>query len=231
MTPTQQVLIRLAYRWPRRNPLKARLERQGRTDWLEIGGFGFDQGFRCMGITDPADISEQHRDRYTKLNLLEQPEAVADHEAAYDLIRMQHVFEHFGPEDGVDVLRMCARMLKPGGYLLMTTPDLALSVNAYRQRFRWILPNVKKYHRSRIPDDAPPCFNFSMIAHQYGYSRIDHDGEQHCWCYDYEGLAYQVNRAGGFAKPRRLGLLHPLASIPFTHNRAGQEVCILAQRA
>jgi predicted SAM-dependent methyltransferase len=231
VTPWQQFLVRLARRWPRPNTLEKRLRAEGRTEWLEIGGKKFEQGFFCIGIGEPEDVPSQHRDRYRKLDILAPDAPLQEFEGRFDLVRMQHVFEHFSPEDGLDVLRVCHRMLKPGGYLLMSTPDLAIYVRAYRQRYRWAPPSVLRYYETRIPADAPPSFLFSMVAHQYGYSRLDHRGEQHCWCYDYEGLEYQVKRAGGFDEIRRLGLLHHLTSYPFTHNRMGREVCLLARKA
>lgn len=195
--------MRLARRWPRPNPLEKRLRAEGRTDWLEIGGQAFEQGFFCIGISEPDSVPEKYRERYQKLDILSKDAPLEQHENRYDLIRMQHVFEHFSPEDGQDVLRVCRRMLKSGGYLLMTTPDLEIFVQAYRQGFRWAPRTVLRYHQSRIPADAPPCFNFSMMAHQYGYSRLEHRGEQHCWCYDYKGLEYQVKSVGGFNSVQR----------------------------
>jgi hypothetical protein len=208
-----------------------RLKAEGCTSWLEIGGKGVEQRFFCIRIGDPESVPERFRDRCQKLGTLSEDAPLEEHETRYDLIRMQHVFEHFGPEDGRDMLRAYRRMPTPVGYLPMTTPDLAILAQVYRKRRRWAFPRVLRYRQLRIPADAPSRYTLSMIARQYGDSRLDHLGEQRCRCDVFKGLAHKVRSVGGFDRVRRLGLLHRLASHPFTHTRMGQEVCLLARKA
>jgi SAM-dependent methyltransferase len=50
--------------------------------------------------------------------------SVADIEGKYDLIYMFELIEHLSVEDGFGLLRKCAGLLKPGGRILIGTPNL-----------------------------------------------------------------------------------------------------------
>ncbi|MEM6489287.1 MAG: class I SAM-dependent methyltransferase [Pseudomonadota bacterium] len=231
MTPWRRLLVPLARRWPKRQTLEQKLRAEARTQWLDIGGIDVARGFDCVGLADPETVPHEQRCRYVQCDVLRDETPIAARQGHYDLVRLQHVFEHFSFEDGRDLLAVVRRLLAPGGYLLMTVPDLRAFIAGYRWGFRFAPEQTMTFQRSRIPEDAPASFRFSMYAHQYGYSRLTHNGEQHAWCYDFEGLAYQVRAVGGFDRVQRLGLFHPLASIPFTHNRPAIEVCLLARKA
>ncbi len=51
----------------------------------------------------------------------------------FDFIRMQHVFEHFTFEEADIVLNNCALLLKKGGFLLISIPDLDIFIKLYRK--------------------------------------------------------------------------------------------------
>ena len=134
---------------------------------------------------------------------------------------MQHVFEHFSPEDGLTVLNNCASLLNPEGYLLISTPDLKKYIGFYltdqiRNNYEWALNRIKK--------ESPNSFYFSVFTHS-----VKH--ERHEWCYDAEGLIYQINRTKKFKNIKEITLTDELANIPFTHNRPNEDVCVLAQLA
>jgi len=211
------------------NSLRKKLTREGRTRWLDIGSLRFDEGFVCVGLAPSSEIPESFAERYIKADILNLDEQGLDNLGQFDLVRMQHVFEHFSCEEGLSLLGACARLIKPDGYLLITVPDLRIHAKAYLHRHSWA-QHYLKFAQTRIPSDAPPSFAFSVFAHQYGYSEIDHRGEAHKWCYDYEGLEYQVQRVGAYKNIRKLGLFDPLTEVPFTHNRPAQDACLIAQR-
>lgn len=52
-------------------------------------------------------------------------------DASLDYIFSEHVIEHFTWEDGQTILGECHRVLKPGGRLRISTPDMAFVVGLY----------------------------------------------------------------------------------------------------
>jgi hypothetical protein len=95
--------------------------------------------------------------------------------------------------------------------------------------YKLIRPFVD-FARVRIPKGAPSSFLFGLHVHQGGYAAKINPGDAHKWLYDYDGLRFQIERSGFFTNVQRLGLLHPDANIPFTHNRAHEDLCVLAQK-
>jgi SAM-dependent methyltransferase len=131
------------------------------------------------------------------------------------------------------VLRACARLLKPGGYLVLSVPDLRLHVKAYLSKYRPLSARIYRDFavRWRVPENAPPSSVFSVFAHQGGYREPLLEGDAHKWCYDFDGVRYQIDRAGGFESIRSLSVFHPLAGTPFTHNRPAEDLCVIATKA
>jgi predicted SAM-dependent methyltransferase len=48
----------------------------------------------------------------------------------FDFIFSEHMIEHVSHDDGAKMLAECHRVLKPGGHIRITTPDLAFLVRA-----------------------------------------------------------------------------------------------------
>ena len=198
--------------------LKERLLEEKKNRWLEIGcGGNFEENFHYVDTFPEGVVCE--KDKYFRANAINMSEADFERMGKFDFIRMQHVFEHFTPEDGLSVLNNCARLLNPDGYILITTPDLKKYVHLYlsgkiNENFDWALNRVEK--------DSPNSFFFSVFSHSLLH-------ESHLWCYDAEGLIYQFERTGKFKNIRELTLNDELANIPFTHNRPNEDVCVLAQ--
>jgi hypothetical protein len=63
----------------------------------------------------------------------------------------------------------------------------------------------------RIAKDAPNSFYFSIFAHSMIY-------ESHKWCYDNDGLIYQLKKSNKFKNIWELKHSGSLALNPFTHN-------------
>lgn len=198
--------------------LREHLFSENKTKWLDVGcGGNFEEHFFYVDVFPEGMISE--KDRYFRTNIINATESELERMGKFDLIRMQHVFEHFTPEDGKKVLFNCAQLLNPGGYILISTPDLKKYIAFYqngtiRDGFDWALQRVEK--------DSPDSFFFSVFSHSVSY-------ESHEWCYDAEGLKYQLASTGKFGNIEELTLDHPMANVPFTHNRPHEDVCVLAQ--
>jgi predicted SAM-dependent methyltransferase len=198
--------------------LKEKLIQNGKTKWLEVGcGGTFDDNFTYIDLFPETLVNK--KGKYHRIDIINLTESDVTKLGKFDLIRMQHVFEHFTPEDGLKVLGNCAKLLNHDGYILITSPDLMKHISLYlsgtiRNDFEWA-------HR-RISSDSPNSFYFSVYAHSMRF-------EEHKWCYDAEGLIYQLKQSGRFNNIIEVKLGDELANIPFTHNRPKEDVCVIGQ--
>ena len=198
--------------------LKEKLISEGKTRWLDIGcGGNFENDFFYLDNFPEDTIKD--RQKYFRVDIVNMNDDEADRIGKFDLVRLQHVFEHFTPEEGIRVLGNCAKLLNPDGYILISTPDLKKYVHMYlsgkiKENFPWALTRIEK--------NSPDSFYFSVFAHSVLH-------EQHKWCYDIEGLIYQMNATGKFKNITELRITDELAASPFTHNRPHEDVCVLAQ--
>ena len=198
--------------------LREKLIAEKKNRWLEIGcGGTFDDYFTYVDLF-PETLVEK-KGKYYRMDMVNATDSALERLGKFDMIRMQHVFEHFTPEAGRVVLENCARLLNEDGYIVISTPDLKKYIEFYlsgqiRENYDWAL--------NRIPKDSPNSFYFSIFSHSLSF-------EKHEWCYDAEGLIYQLERSGKFKNVRELTLEDELANIPFTHNRPSEDVCVIGQ--
>lgn len=208
--------------------LREQLISQDKTKWLDIGCGGsgdaaIEAGFEIADVIPVEQMPPHLREHYRTLNLLDEATIQQDQLEQYDLIRMQHVFEHLTFEEGKVALEACAKLLTSGGTLLMTTPDLRVHIKRYQDDSYREWSGFAAWAHNRIPEDAPDSAYFSVFAHSMIF-------EQHKWCYDDEGLLYQLNRVSAFTDSRVLTLDDPLSEVPFTHNRPEEDVCVIARK-
>jgi SAM-dependent methyltransferase len=188
--------------------------------WIEVGAGGKNyDGFDKIDIIDFPEGTAPGN--YKKLDIINCSNEELKRLGEYDFLRMQHVFEHFTPEDGLKALDNCSKILKKGGYILISCPDIDIVIDHYKKG------TIKALNGSwgveRIGENAPDSFYFSIFCHSVLH-------EPHLWCYNAEGLIYQLNRSGHFTNIEVLELDNLKSAIPFTHNRADQDVVILAQK-
>jgi predicted SAM-dependent methyltransferase len=109
--------------------------------------------------------------------------------------------------------------LNEGGHILLSTPDLKKYDHLYssdkinQQNWDWPLKRIYK--------DAPKSFYFSIFSHSL-------PGKLQ-WDYDAEGLIYQLERSGKFKNITEIPLDENLANSPFNHNKAWEDVYVMAQ--
>ena len=208
-----------------KNALKKLLIKNNQTRWLDLGSStAFNEGFYFVDIIDEILIPEKMRSNYFKMDFTKplQPGDL-NKMGEFDFIRMQHVFEHFTPADGLVVLENCHKLLNPGGYILISVPDLEIFAKRYLRKsltHSWYFSEWAKTHLAK---DAPPSFYFSLFAHSIV-------NQKHLWCYDKEGLIYQIRKSGKFSDIQQIGLFDNLCHIGFTHNRPLEDLCILAKK-
>lgn len=207
-----------------RQTLEGKLIREGKTRWLDVGcGTNFQPGFIYLDAINYDGDDVSIKEKYFTKSILELTDNDIELLGDFDLVRMQHVFEHFAMEEGQIALRNAARLIKPGGLLLITVPDLKLFVKYYRKNRFNSLFQFYHWALNRVDKESPPSFFFSIFAHNLVH-------EKHNWCYDYEGLNYVIEKSGLFVKIRKLKITDKLASVPFTHNRPLEDVCIMAMK-
>lgn len=108
------------------------------------------------------DIESEQAD--VKLDLREQL-PFADGSA--DFIFAEHFIEHVTREDGVSLLRECARVLRPEGVLRLSTPNLKWLVAMY------VMENVDEWDVLWRPDTPCQLLNQGMRSwgHEFVYDK------------------------------------------------------------
>ncbi len=204
--------------------LKDKLIKEGKNRWLDVGcGGNFEDNFYYLDTFPEGIIDSKFRNRYFRIDILNVPEKELTSLEKFHLVRMQHTFEHFSYEEGQRVLKNCAKLLDKNGIILITTPDLKIHIGKYLNGEYKHWEGFKWWANKRITEDAPDSFYFSIFAYSMPY-------ESHKWCYDVEGLKYQLELCGEFKDVKELKLDDLLTNIPFTHNRPEEDVCVIATK-
>lgn len=205
--------------------LKEKLLSEKRNRWLDVGNGGnFEEGFCYMDILKLDKEKKDKSDKYFQKDVCKLTSKDFEEMGKFDYIRMQHFFEHLTPEEGQIALKAIAKLLEIDGYITISTPDLRVHIDKYEKGDYKNWEGFKWWANKRIPEDAPNSYYFSIFAHSMPW-------EQHKWCYDSEGLVYQLKSIGKFKNIKELKIDNKLANNPFTHNRPEEDVCVIAQRA
>lgn len=204
--------------------LKEILMRQNKTRWLDIGcGRNFEEGFLYLDKLPKKIVKRENKAKYFKINLLNTTNHQLSALGKFNFIRMQHVLEHFSFEEGLIILHNVAKLLKKDGIILITVPDLKINLQKYTKKAYKTWKAFNRWAWKRIPKNAPESFYFSVFAYSL-------PATPHKWCYDYEGLKYILKATHLFKSTKRINLNNKLASVPFTHSRPEEDLCIMAKK-
>ena len=202
--------------------LKELLQKENKLRWLDVGcGSNFEEGFHYLDIFPSGILQPTIKRKYFCADILNLSEESVKSIGKFDLIRMQHSFEHLTLEEGQKCLDNCAKLMNDDAYILITTPDLRIHIQKYLNDGYKNWEDFNLWAHRRIPADAPNSFYFSIFTHSI-------PNEYHKWCYDNEGLIYQLKISGKFKNIMELKHSDTLASVPFTHNRPEEDVCVIA---
>lgn len=203
--------------------LEKKLILNNKLKWLDIGCSENDSNirFKLCDIFPIEKCNENMRDRYIQLDISKKIEKKELNKlGSFNLIRMQHVFEHFTFEQADIVLQNCHLLLENEGLLLISVPDLDIYIKRYKNKTIKHIPSFGKWAHNRIKEDSPNSDYFSIFTHSMLH-------EKHLWCYNRTGLINKLTNSGLFKDAKRLNLLDRLSGIPFTHNRPEEDLCVL----
>jgi predicted SAM-dependent methyltransferase len=117
-----------------------------------------------------------HRERYFLSHDALDPYPIED--AALDVAYAEHFIEHIPREAGIQWLREVRRVLRPGGFLRLSTPDLRRYVEGYLEpvgsffdTHRRVLVDMAQFADSGVPDTRGFMVNqiFRFFGHQWIY--------------------------------------------------------------
>jgi predicted SAM-dependent methyltransferase len=202
------------------------LKSQGKTRWLDMGASGsFSDGFLFSDLYPIEEAPEKLKDKYHQFDAtIEHSDQKFAEMGKFDLIRMQHVLEHLPIEALPKAFENFHKLLNNEGWLLISVPDLRLIAKMYLRGALDTPSAFSEWAETRIAKGSPQSFYFSIFSHSVPY-------QAHHWCFDEEGMKYAIEKSGLFKNIKALGPFDKLADVPFTHNRPGEDLCIIAQKA
>ena len=176
-----------------------------RSDFLELGLTGLEfAAFRTAhpeglgtdlavlrttdrtAASEPGTLYRVDGDRlFTQLDISE-PLPFAD--ASVDWVYAEHLIEHVTMPVAVGWLREARRVLRPGGVLRITTPDLARYLNGYAAEDGFLTRHRRRLSMLGFGPPMPErkAFLVNQIFRYYG----------HQWIYDLDELRHVLTRAG-----------------------------------
>ncbi len=106
-------------------------------------------------------------------------------DSSVDLIRMSHLIEHLTLEEAKALLRECFRVLKPGGLVRISTPDMDIILRHYRNRDMSFFNQIQPPEYIQAPTEGEKL------------SRLLFSGDyQHKAVYSFEMLKNFLEQAG-----------------------------------
>jgi predicted SAM-dependent methyltransferase len=107
----------------------------------------------------------------------------------FDYIFSEHMIEHVSYPQGVMMLSECCRILKKGGKIRISTPDLTFLSDLHREKKSQLQESYVKWVTERIIRSAPSChsaFVINNFVRAWGHQFI----------YDEKVLSESLKRAG-----------------------------------
>jgi predicted SAM-dependent methyltransferase len=147
--------------------------------------------------------------RVIELDVFDALAALPD--ASVDFVHSEQFLEHFTRQDGFQLLRECARVVRPGGVVRTQVPDLHQVVKLYLDEVEFAPWATVQYpHRMRNMAGGSDPYGKLIPGEQYLPAMMINNGfhmDGHRFLYDYETLA-QVLRLAGFSHVERCEFGH-----------------------
>jgi predicted SAM-dependent methyltransferase len=99
-------------------------------------------------------------------------------DGTFDYVFSEHLIEHLTYDDGMFMIRECYRVLKPGGRIRISTPDLQVLLGLYtpsksevQQKYiRWVIDMIT-LQKGRYSECFVVNYAFRKWGHQFLYDR------------------------------------------------------------
>ena len=131
-------------------------------------------------------------------------------DGSVDSVYIGQVIEHLNPMyEAPRLIQECYRILRPGGVLRITTPDLDVLISAYVDK-----------DMSRFSDEFPPFYDGALPEDQLSYILYGSAGPESTWDH-YEGHMHMYNRASMSKLFHDAGFSSPF----FFHGSPGESRC------
>jgi predicted SAM-dependent methyltransferase len=145
------------------------------------------------GVSPPDRIvratHERYRERYFLSHDAREPYPVEDE--SFEFAYSEHFIEHVPLDSAIAWLREIRRLLRPGGFLRLSTPDLRRYVEGYLDpegsffaEHREVLRHIPQFRESGVPDRRG--FMVNQIFRYF----------EHQWIYDLEEIRAAAAAAG-----------------------------------
>ncbi|MCK5764767.1 MAG: methyltransferase domain-containing protein [Bacteroidales bacterium] len=113
----------------------------------------------------------------------------------FDYVYSEHIFEHLNFKQGLNMLRECYRILKPGGHLRLATPDMDFLMALHNEPQKAIHQEYIKWSTNRFISDISnnfeeneylPVFVINNFFRDWGHQVVN----------NYESLELIFKKAG-----------------------------------
>ena len=110
------------------------------------------------------------------------------HPSSIEYIAASHFIEHLDLNGGMEFTKRCFGVLKPGGVLRLSCPDLELYAKSYAQNNKTFFNNplIKEWC----------CFKSAVTPGEIFIAKAYDSGGSHKWFYDFESLKHILEVAG-----------------------------------
>jgi predicted SAM-dependent methyltransferase len=94
-------------------------------------------------------------------------------DATFDYVFSEHMIEHISHAKGLLMLKECHRVLRPGGKIRISTPDLAFLIDLYRTNPSDLQTRYMRWSKDqyRLPD-VNPTFVINNFVRDWGHQFI-----------------------------------------------------------
>jgi predicted SAM-dependent methyltransferase len=124
---------------------------------------------------------------------------------SFDYVYSEHMIEHIPFADGLFMLKECFRVLKPGGAIRISTPDLAFLIGLYSQSKNHTQQSYIEFSKERYFKKNEPAMDTTVINNffrDWGHKFI-HDEKSLRYLFDHSGfsnITRQTVGVSGFAE-------------------------------
>ena len=164
---------RIQYRLNRKSVIKEYLSNEP-TKKLQIGG-----GSNPFKGWLNTDISPKIKNRKKIKNtiFLDATELFPFENSTFDYIFCEHMIEHINYKEGLFMLSECFRILKPGGKIRLSTPNLKVFLELFNNDLNEIQKNYLDWMHSnwlkkQNLNEKNPAYNLNLVMHAWGHQFV-----------------------------------------------------------